>query len=334
MRYINPIDPHVHLRGTEYETDFWSLGLEDAAAVGLCALLEMPNCEPNIIDYLTYNERRGRYTGELYHGIHVGLTNNMHENRKTLGWCTSDKIFYTNSTGDMGILDPDVQEQIWKLKGKMKYKGVSIGHFEDEAMFTSDFDYKNPFSHSIRQGQMAEVTCVQRQIRNAVDYKFQGTFYVAHVSSPETVRLLRSRSWPFPVVIEATWHHIFLSTNDYTKHGNRIKCNPPIRGPRSQEQLLCDVLNGGINLIGSDHAPHPLWVKDSDTPPSGLPGLPFWPRGIELLRQRKCKDLDNLIFHNANKIFNLGLEPKTVDIEYDPSLWDKYGYNPYSRLGE
>ena len=236
----------------------------------------------------------------------------------------------------MGILDHGIQKIIWELKGKMKYDGVSIGHFEDEKLFSGYFDYKEPESHSRRQNSISEVVQVEKQIRNARDTGFQGTFYIAHVSFYETVEFIEreKNKLPFDVVKEVTFHHMFLNHDDYEIHGNRVKMNPPLRSKKVQEQLLEYVLQGKLDVIGTDHAPHPVDRKDSDLPPSGIPALPFWPKGIELLRREGINEelLENLIFHNANKIFKLGLTPEFVDGVYNSGLWDAYDYNPFSRI--
>jgi len=145
---------------------------------------------------------------------------------------------------------------------------------------------------------------------------------------------VNARTWPFSVALEVTWHHMFLNTEDYAIHGNRVKINPPLRTRRLQELMLEHVLAGHITLIGSDHAPHSIERKDSLVdPPSGIPALPFWLLGIKKLMALKCVSLAQLVFWRANRIFQLQLDAHEVNVEYDPMRWDKYGYNPFSRLG-
>jgi len=346
VNYISSIDPHVHLRGEEYSQNYLGLGFSDARQVGLQAILEQPNPNPwltteGVIKSRLY--KAGLYNRYVFHRIHIGMTNDLEQVKTALNLVISkkyslisDKTFYVHSTGNMGILDPEIQKNIWKIKGELGYNGVSIGHFEAEDSFTGEFDPKNPISHSLKQNPEAELIQVERQIKNAKDYNFKGTFYIAHVSNPDTVDYIERENpnLPFQVIMEITFHHMFLNTNDYKIHGNRVKINPPLREPKLQERLLNYVLNGRLQIIGTDHAPHPIEKKDSTSPLSGIPTLPFWPKGIELLRENKIKKeiLENLIFHNTNKIFQLNLTPIRKKINYDPSLWDSYGYNPFSRI--
>jgi dihydroorotase len=344
--YASPIDPHVHLRGTEYETDFLSLGFKHAKEVDLCAVLEQPNPTPNLTgDHIIAQRLSQAYDvkGEIFHGIHIGITTDLDQVTNALfsvqrsNLVTADKTFYVHSTGNMGILDEDVQKEIWKIKGNMGYKGVSIGHFEAEDVFTEEFDPSDPLTHSLYQNPEAELEQVKRQIKNAYDNNFQGTFYIAHVSNHETIDYILSveDKLGFEVVTEATFHHMFLNWMDYAHHGNRVKMNPPLRSSGMQERLLEHVLNGNIDIIGTDHAPHPVEKKDDpENPASGIQAIPFWPKGIELLRGYGINEglLEDITFNNANRVFGLGLDKKMTSVEYNPTLWEAYGYNPFSRI--
>lgn len=349
MRYLSPIDPHVHLRGTEYSTapaeNFTVKAIEDAKAVGLRAILEMPNPVPWLTDIGgcalrkvdIYNLKHAMGADDIYHGINIGMTNDLKLCEETLARIQhADKIFYTHSTGNMGILDPEIQRRIWQIKGKMGYDKVSIGHFEDEKVYTGGFDPRDPASHSRNQNSNAELFQIMTQIGYAVDAGFKGIFYVAHTSNPKSVDfLIEARNKvPFRIVIETTWHHMLLNTQDYKIHGNRVKMNPPLRSEMEQQLILDHVLRGHIDIIGTDHAPHSLEKKDDlQKPASGIPGILFWPAGIEILTRYGMSRarIDDMIFHNANKVFGLGLTPREVNIDYNPILWRKYGFNPFSR---
>ncbi len=202
----------------------------------------------------------------------------------------------------------------------------------DQVIDSSRYNASRPIVTSTQQDKQKD----EQQIKNAFDTNFQGIFYIAHVSNPETVEFIERerKKLSFEVILEVTFHHMFLNTEDYKIHRNRIKINPPLRKKELQEKILEYVLQGSIDIIGTDHAPHPIERKDSNDPPSGIPALPFWPGGIELLlrlgisRQR----LEDITFNNANRIFKLGLIPEVVEVTYDPSLWEAYSYNPFSRL--
>ena len=348
-RYVSPIDPHVHLRGIEYTTNFLRLGFRDAQAVGLAALIEQPNPQPWLTSAEIIQQRlesSKTFRGPVIHRAHIGITNDYAQAARALTAVTlgdaefvSDKIFYVHSTGNMGVLDPDYQKRLWKLKADMGYRGVSIGHFDAEDAFIGEFDPKRPITHSLRQHAGAELVQVERQIQNAYDAGFKGTFYIAHVSNPDTVKhvntLKKTINLPFEIAMEMTFHHALLNWEDYAEQGNHVKMNPPLRSPERQQQLYEQLLRGDVDIIGTDHAPHPLERKDSDNPPSGIPALPAWPLAIHKFRKDGMSEdtLKRLTFDTANRLFFRGeLEPKIVDAEYYPELWNSYRYNPFMRI--
>ncbi|MEK6898361.1 MAG: hypothetical protein AABX28_03320 [Nanoarchaeota archaeon] len=361
MRYLSPIDTHVHFRGEEYKThtynemSFMELGFWDAVDVGLIAVIDMPNPTPNlttqkIIDKrIEFADLHNPRVNNLNYAVHAGLTNDLNQvrtiatfvqhSRETGIEVVALKEFFAHSTGDMGITDPEQQKAIWRELVSAGYTGPLVGHLEAEDKYTGEFDYRNPISHSLRQNPESELIQAERQIRNARDAGFRGTFVSAHTSNPNTIDYVISEraKLPFAVAVEMSWHHMLLNTNDYAIHGNRVKMNPPLRNPEMQERNLEQVLRGNVTMIGTDHAPHPLEKKDSENPPSGIPTIPAWPLGIAMLRKHKINEelLQKITFYNANEIFFSGLlKPRMVEIEYNPELWDAYGWNPFSRIGK
>jgi len=349
--YLSPFDPHVHLRGNEYPTqDFLGLAFRDAEAVGLCGMAEMPNPSPQLTDVLPIHARleqvkNSRDSHTPHHFIHVGITNDTCQVQRALDLVEShthvlgDKTFYTHSTGNMGVLDKDYQDHLWKLKAERGYKGVSIGHFEDETLYKGVFNPDDPASHSRVQHEEAELAQVVRQIASAKRWGFEGKFYIAHVSSPLTVEFVKSirASCGFEIILEATFHHTLLCWGAYTDSGNLVKMNPPLRCRKSMAAMMQHVLDGNINIIGTDHAPHTLARKNDPTSPaSGIPALPYWPRFIEILQDLGCSRglIDSMTYYTAARLFKFDTHRArdgrcNVNIDYDPSLWDVYGWNPF-----
>ena len=356
VKYLRVIDPHVHLRWNEYPNhDFMKLGFRDMKKVGVGAVILEPNTTPALTDWTViaeYLQRAKEHQGSIATFAHISLTNDeqqvktaLHTINAGMQGIRSDKTFYADSTGDTGVKSWDDHAMLWRTKRIEHYTGVSTGHFENENLFVAEYRPELPLTHNWRRPGVSEVTQVEAQLRLAYDNRFGGTFYVNHVSSPDTVHLVENvrksmARWgkhSFPIALEITWHHMFLNHDHIFALGplgNLLKMNPPLRSPEEQQALLGMVLAGRFDCIGSDHAPHPFETKSGKNPKSGIPALPFIPRGIELLRQVGIKDetLDSLIFRNANTLFNLEIEPEIVDTEYDPSLWEAYGWNPFSAV--
>jgi dihydroorotase len=355
ISYISPIDPHVHLRGLEYahiSPSYASLAFLAARAVGLQAIIEQPNPDPLLVNEVTVNARvieMDKIRGDIEHAIAVAITGDEKQIAEAVELISTHprvaagKTFFVPSTKSkqIEIVDPAAQRHSWKVLAKHPYGHiVRDGHYEVEEMFTLPFDPTNPVTHALRQGPESEVVQFERQFGFAYDEGFRGTLLVKHVSNPETIDLgekLVARHRPrFKVKYETTFHHMFLNTDqDYPLHGNLVKMNPPLRSQKMQEQLLERVIAGRTHTIGTDHAPHPKHEKEGAPYKSGIHAIQFYPAGIRLLRQAGLKkdQEDKLLFHNSNSIyFGDALSPSTVNVTYDPSLNNAYGFNPFSRI--
>jgi dihydroorotase len=349
--YTCPIDPHVHLRGQEYQQEFLRLGLVHARAAGLCCVMEQPNPVPQLINHDAIERRNFQVMGILKdesirveHHCHIGLTTSPGQVEMAMRTAQARafgvhavKTFWVHSTGDMGLLDPEYQKKVWQIAARVGYTGPVIQHCEDEKEFAGEFDPAEPISHTFRQSAVAEYAQVERQLRNAYDAGFAGTFYIAHVTNPNVVDLVEAfqrlyTDAKMKIVMEACWHHLLLNTDDYEIHGNNVKMNPPLRPPPLQERLLKYLLEGRIQIVATDHAPHA--PKDPVKPASGIPGIPFWPKGIEILRRHGISEplLHDLTFANAKAVFGLDCESLLTKREYNPELWQPYSFNPFARI--
>jgi dihydroorotase (multifunctional complex type) len=96
--------------------------------------------------------------------------------------------------------------------------------------------------------------------------------HIAHVSTADEIALVQeARSRGVPVTFEAAPHHLFLSTEDEERLGPFGVVNPPLRSPSDVAALWSNL--AACNMIATDHAPHTLEEKQSNKPPSGMPGL-------------------------------------------------------------
>jgi len=349
VKYTSPIDPHVHLRWKEYEQPFAQWAFEDARAVGLRAMIEQPNTDPFLTSDKNISDRMEVIDGlrdDIIHGIHAGFTPDLKQQREVMDLVDNKRVcsiktFYVRSTrsGEIEITDEEDQREMWKNVVSFGYKGAMIGHFEDGNLFEQDvsFNFRRPITHSQHQRAIAEEKQVERQLKNAHDAGFEGTFVCLHTSSDRTIDYLHSirSKVPFGIVIETTPHHMLLNWDDYDIHGNLLKMNPPLRPRYMQEGVFERVLAGKTDMIGTDHAPHPYSQKVGDPYKSGIPGIPIWPFFVEaLMRERiSLEGVKRLTFDTANEIYFGGkLKPREVDVEYTPQLWEKYGFNPFSRI--
>ena len=117
----------------------------------------------------------------------------------------------------------------------------------------------------------AAIKCTKMLHALANDYKRR--LHILHLTTADEVCYLRDNPSPY-VTSEVCPHHLSLYGPDaYDRLGNLVKVNPPIREKHHTDELWKGLLDGTIDCIGSDYAPHTL--EDKDTPfmqaPSGMP---------------------------------------------------------------
>ena len=136
---------------------------------------------------------------------------------------------------------------------------------------------------------------------------------------------------------------LYLEEADRERLGGFAMVKPPLKTPADQEALWAGVLDGTVDTVESDHAPHTREEKESANPPFGLPGLET---AIPLLglamRERglSAERLVELVATNAQRIFGLLPPPETytmldLDSSYvisDDGLRCSPGWSPYSGM--
>ena len=295
------IDPHVHLRDwNQRDKETMAHGMRAASCIGIDALFEMPNTDPALTTRLLIEKRivdaqKVIETMEesITYGLYAGLTADSKQRSevlqayrdlfpKVIGY----KLFAGHSTGHMGMTTYDQQLAVYRQFTDEGYRGILAVHCEKESLLHPElWDPANPISHSAARPVIAEVASVADQIRAASETGFLGILHICHVSSPETIRYIeqirRTKRIPCIITCGVTPHHVLLSVEDVVDTGNLVKMNPPLRDQGSQRELYKMLLEGRIDWIESDHAPHTL--KDKEAGASGIPGFGGYGRLVRSL---------------------------------------------------
>lgn len=282
------IDCHVHFRepGLEHKA---TIASEAAAARcgGVFTCCDMPNTVPptNTVENFQAKVRIADAVREICDvRFFFGATSHFHLSElerlltdPTLSalrkHCCGLKLYLDNSTGDMKSED-DVTEAAFVLCGKYNFPLVAHCEHAGTNDRCSCIPYTTPETHSDRRPAISEVTSIVEAISRAE--RNNTPLHIAHLSTVggmDAVREAKARG--LRVTCEVTPHHLFLSVRDYAFLGARGKVNPPIRYSEDQERLWEGVIDGTIDCVATDHAPHLLSEKDASDgiPPSGLPGV-------------------------------------------------------------
>ena len=146
-------------------------------------------------------------------------------------------------------------------------------------------------------------------------------YHVCHISTKESVELIRqAKKEGTDVTCETAPHYLLLDENDLREDG-RFKMNPPLRGKRDREALIEGICDGTVDMIATDHAPHSAEEKSR-----GLAGSAFGIVGLEtafpllysgLVREGilSLQRLADLIVFNPRRRFH-------IPLGNDFSLWD------------
>ncbi|MFN9670623.1 MAG: amidohydrolase family protein, partial [Pseudanabaena sp.] len=135
-------------------------------------------------------------------------------------------------------------------------------HAEDQARIAQrriEFaDSKDPAKHSLIQDNQAALNATKLAVK--LSKKYQRRLHILHMSTEEEAEFLRQDK-PEWVTAEVTPQHVLMNISAYDKIGSLAQMNPPLRSPRDQEILWQALLDGVIDFIATDHAPHTLAEK-------------------------------------------------------------------------
>jgi dihydroorotase len=144
------------------------------------------------------------------------------------------------------------------------------------------------------QPTAAESTMVARDIELCA--LTGARYHVAHISSAESVRLVReAKRRGLPVTCEVTPHHLVLTDDACATYDTHCKCNPPLRSAADVEAVRAGLADGTIDAVATDHAPHSPVEKDVEFEQAafGIIGLETAvPLVLEVARERNLSPLE------------------------------------------
>src|SRR3954471_3649260 len=259
------IDLHTHLRepGHEYKEDIVT-GTRAAAAGGFTAVCAMPNTTPPN-DTRAVTElivRRAREVGAV-RVYPVGAIS------KGLAGETLAEMGELKEAGCVAVSDdgkPVMNAEL--MRRAMEYARTFdlpiVQHCEDLTL--SAGGAMNEGAVATRAGiraqpASAESAMVARDIELCA--LTGARYHVAHVSSADSVRLVReAKRRGLPVTCEVTPHHLTLTDEACAHYDTHAKCTPPLRAAADVEALRAALADGTIDAVATDHAPHSAVEKD------------------------------------------------------------------------
>lgn len=293
------IDLHVHFRepGFTEKEDLYSGGLA-ALKGGYTLVNTMANTNPiassmEIVEYVL-NKAKNHDLVDIHQT--VSITENF--DGETLSHLDKldNRVKFISDDGK-GVASNLV---MYKAMLKAKEKGFTIMvHAEDEDFTPIDYRISENIE-TIRDIYLAKVT--------------GSRLHISHVSTKEAIEeIRRGKKEGLNLTCEVTPHHISLWDNDY-------KVNPPIREKEDVEALIEGIVDGTVDAIGTDHAPHTREDKEKGSP--GLSGIEtaFPVAYTTLVEAGKIdlKKLSKIMSGNPGRIF--GVKKGRIEKGYDGDL--------------
>lgn len=271
------VDVHVHFRdpGFTYKEDI-ETGARAAAKGGFTTVVMMANTKPSIdnAETLAYVLEKGRTTG-----IHVESCVNVTMGMQGKKLVPMEELAAKGAVGftDDGIplMDEKLVKEAMERAAKLDMP-ISF-HEEDPTLIENNGVNRGEASAFYGIGgspREAEIVLVERDLKLALETG--ACIDIQHISTKEAVELVRqAKKKGHNIHAEATPHHFTLTEQDTIRYKTLAKMNPPLREEGDREAVIAGLVDGTIDLIATDHAPHSKEEKEKGITeaPSGITGL-------------------------------------------------------------
>lgn len=278
------IDTHVHFRDPGL-THKASIKSESASALagGVTSFLDMPNTLPPATSVEAINQKKqiAATDASANYGFFAGVTNTNIDQIMAIdpGEIPGLKLFMGSSTGNMLVDDNSTINRLFS-----QYKGVIAVHAEDEATIA-----RNRQMLQQRYGDAAHVS-LHPQLRSAdacyiatnravsLARQHNTRLHVCHISTADELQLFtRGNIADKRITAETCPHYLWFGTPDDPDDSRLRKCNPSIKSDSDRDALRRALVDGLIDTVATDHAPHLLDEKQGSLwqAASGMPGVRF-----------------------------------------------------------
>ena len=271
-------DVHVHFRepGFSYKETMIT-GSRAAAAGGYTAVCAMPNLNPvpDSVSHLEEEEELIRAAGGItdvypYAALTIGEKGQEAAALEEL----APRVIAFSDDGK-GVQSESMMRSL--MERCRKLRKIIAAHCEDERLLHGGYIHDGAYARAHgHRGICSESEWgpIARDLRLAKETGC--AYHVCHISCRESVELIRqAKKNGVDVTCETAPHYLLLDENDLEEDG-RFRMNPPLRAKEDREALLEGLLDGTIDMIATDHAPHSAEEKNR-----GLPGSAFGVVGLE-----------------------------------------------------
>ena len=331
-------DVHVHLRepGFSYKETI-KTGTMACARGGYTDVCSMPNLNPVPDSVENINLQKDIIEKDAVIGVHPYAALTIGEKGEKLSDIDSLSDYAVGFSDDgKGVQSEDMmREAMAKVQRK---GGIISAHCEVNDLLFGGYIREGEYSRA--HGHLgivpeSEWKMVERDLKLAEETGCR--YHVCHVSTKESVDLIRkAKEKGVNVTAETAPHYLILTEKDLQEHG-RFKMNPPLGSSKDREALIKAVLDGTVDMIATDHAPHSEEEKSRGLKKSmmGIVGIEtaFALMYTHFVKNGKMslEHLIKLLSLNPRKRFELGKGEIKVGEKADFTVFDleeAYEINP------
>jgi len=272
------IDMHVHLREPGFEhAETIESGSRAAAAGGFTSVCPMPNTKPvndnaTVTSYMIEKARRHAVVNVF--PIGAITKGSAGEELAAIGSMKNAGAVAISDDG-RPVMNARVMRRAMEFARSLEIP--VINHCEDLHLSAGGDMHEG--LESVRLGLRGIPGCSEDVMvaRDILLAEVTGArYHVAHISSRHSVEMVQfAKTKGLPVTAEATPHHLALADRDMKPYDSNYKMKPPLRGTCDVAAVLEGIVNGAIDAIATDHAPHPGSEKmqEFESCPFGILGL-------------------------------------------------------------
>ena len=273
------VDMHVHLRepGQEQKEDIAS-GTRAAAHGGFTAVCAMPNTSPVIDNALgvEYVKARAEQVGKCRVLVAGACSQGLKgEVLAEMGDMAAHGAVAFTDDGH-GIQDSGMMHLV--MDYAVQFSRTVMVHCQDDSLVGEGQVNEGVVSTRLgmlgwpAEGEELEIA------RDIALCRLTGCpLHIQHVTTARGLDLVRAaKAEGLPVTCEVTPHHLFLTEDDIDEaYDTALKVNPPLRTAADAAALAAGVVDGTVDALATDHAPHTDWEKDREfeLAPFGMTGL-------------------------------------------------------------
>ena len=279
-KYIMPgfIDLHVHLRdpGLTYKEDI-ATGTAAAAKGGVTTICAMPNTKPVVdtVETLNYVHEKAAKEGKVRVKQLSAFTMNM-DGKELVDMEAMNKAGAVAFSEDgKSVMDINLYREAMKKVAAMD--ALVMAHCEDK-----DLVGKGVLNEGVAS-EKYDVPGIPNSVEDVITARdmflageLGARLHICHCSTKGTVELMRmAKRMGFKVTAEVCPHHFTLTDADITDADSNYKMNPPLRTEEDVKALIEGLVDGTMDCISTDHAPHGKEEKNQffDKAPFGITGL-------------------------------------------------------------